>query len=137
MAGVEHTYSYLAPAAVTVERGHADVALATSGGKAPHPFFFSGFLGSPRQTAQTLLVVAEVARTRYYEPPQMVAARIRAADPIVTSKHCRPAPASMPGSTSIPTRSNARQRSAHRRVEVDVCRPPLRRRAIVTTPTPC
>jgi hypothetical protein len=32
-----------------------------------------------------LLVVGEVARTRYYEPPQMIAARIRAADPVVTS----------------------------------------------------
>src|SRR5438874_246814 len=85
MAGVEHTYSYLAPSAVNVESGRAEVALATSGGKSPHPFFFSGFLGSPRQTAQGLLVVAEVARTRYYEPPQRVAARIRAADPVVTS----------------------------------------------------
>ena len=85
MAGVDHTYSYLAPSAVAVEDGHAEVTLATSGGKAVHPFFFSGFLGSPRQTAQGLLVVAEVARTRYYEPPQMVAARIRAADPVVTS----------------------------------------------------
>jgi SWIM zinc finger len=85
VAGLEHIYSYLAPSAVTVERGRAEVALATSGGKAAHPFFFSGFLGAPRQTAQGLLVVAEVARTRYYEPPQMVAARIRAADPVVTS----------------------------------------------------
>ena len=85
MAGVEHTYSYLAPSAVNVESGRAEVALATSGGKSPHPFFFSGFLGSPRETSQGLLVVAEVARTRYYEPPQMVAARIRAADPVVTS----------------------------------------------------
>src|ERR687888_62591 len=85
MASVDHTYSYLAPSAVAVEDGHAEVTLATSGGKAVHPFFFSGFLGSPRQTAQGLLVVAEVARTRYYEPPQMVAARIRAADPVVTS----------------------------------------------------
>jgi hypothetical protein len=85
MPGVEHTYSYLAPSAVNVESGRAEVALATSGGKAPHPFFISGFLGSLRPTAQGLLVVAEVARTRYYEPPQMVAARIRAADPVVTS----------------------------------------------------
>jgi hypothetical protein len=85
VARVDHTYSYLAPSAVTVEPGRAEVTLATSGGKATHPFFFSGFLGSPRQTARALLVVAEVARTRYYEPPQMIAARIRAADPVVTS----------------------------------------------------
>ena len=85
MAVADQSYSYLAPSAVAVADGRAEVTLATSGGKSAHPFFFSGFLGAPRQTAQALLVVAEVARTRYYEPPQMVAARIRAADPVVTS----------------------------------------------------
>ena len=82
MAGVEQTYAYLAPSAVSPG---GEVTLATSGGREPHPHFFSGFLGAPRQTAQALLVVAEVARTRYYEPPQMIAARILAADPVVTS----------------------------------------------------
>jgi hypothetical protein len=54
VAGAEHLYPYLEPSAVSVERGRAEVMLATSRGKAPHPFFFSGFLGSPRQTAQGL-----------------------------------------------------------------------------------
>ena len=85
MAAAEHTYSYLAPSVVTETDGRAEVTLATSGGRAPNPYFFSGFLGRPRQTAQALLVVAEVARTRYYEPPNMIAARILAADPVVTS----------------------------------------------------
>jgi hypothetical protein len=85
VATAEHTYTYLAPSAVREEDGRAEVSLATSGGRAPHPYFFTGFLGAPRQTAQALLVVAEVARTRYYEPPNMVAARIAAADPVVTS----------------------------------------------------
>src|SRR3954447_10513863 len=85
VAGVDHTYSYLGPSAVTVEPGRAEVTLATSGGRAPHPYFFTGFLAAPRQTAQALLVVAEVARTRYYEPPNMVAARVMAAAPVVTS----------------------------------------------------
>jgi SWIM zinc finger len=82
VAGVEQVYAYLAPSAVS-PRG--EVTLATSGGREPHPHFFSGLIGAPRQTAQALLVVAEVARTRYYEPPQMVATRILAADPVVTS----------------------------------------------------
>jgi SWIM zinc finger len=82
VAGVEQVYAYRAPS--TVAPG-GEVTLATSGGREAHPHFFSGFLGAPRQTAQALLVVAEVARTRYYEPPQMVAARILAADPVVTS----------------------------------------------------
>jgi hypothetical protein len=42
MAGVEHVYEYLAPSAVSVASGQAEVTLATSGGKAPHPFFESG-----------------------------------------------------------------------------------------------
>jgi hypothetical protein len=82
VVGVEQVYAYLSPSAVSPS---GEVTLATSGGREPHPHFFSGFLGAPRQTAQGLLVVAEVARTRYYEPPQMVAARILAADPVVTS----------------------------------------------------
>ena len=85
MATAEHTYSYLEPSTVREEDGRAEVSLATSGGRTPNPYFFTGFLAGPRQTAQALLVVAEVARTRYYEPPNMVAARIAAADPVVTS----------------------------------------------------
>src|SRR6266849_7072547 len=85
MAAAEHTYSYLAPSSLTHEGGRSELTLATSGGPAAHPYFFTGFLGRPQQTAQALLVVAEVARTRYYEPPQMARARILAADPVVTS----------------------------------------------------
>ena len=66
MAAVEHTYSYLAPSSVSESRARG--ALHVRRPRA-HPWFFSGFLGAPRQTAQALLVVAEVARTRYYEPP--------------------------------------------------------------------
>jgi hypothetical protein len=85
VATAEHTYSYLAPSVVREQDGRAEVSLATSGGRALHPYFFTGFLAAPRQTAQALLVVAEVARTRYYEPPNMVNARVAAADPVVTS----------------------------------------------------
>jgi hypothetical protein len=85
VAAAEHTYRYLAPSSVLEADGRAEVSFATSGGTATNPYFFSGFLAAPRQTAQALLVVAEVARTRYYEPPNMVAARIIAADPVVTS----------------------------------------------------
>src|SRR5439155_12787428 len=81
----EQVYSYLSPSAVESADGRLDVALSTSGGRAAHPHFFSGFLGRPRQTAQGLLAVAEVARTRYFEPSGMVRARILAADPVVTS----------------------------------------------------
>lgn len=86
----EQTYSYVHPSAVTFTEGRADLMLATSGGRtaagpAAHPVFFDGFLGHPEQAATALLAVAKVARTRFYTPPAMVAAILRAADPVVTS----------------------------------------------------
>ncbi|MDR1187608.1 MAG: hypothetical protein LBK95_09150 [Bifidobacteriaceae bacterium] len=88
-------YSYLAPSALSAARTFHELTLATSGGStshavtgavpADHPFFFSGFVERPDVVAQALLVVARVARTRFYTPPNMVAAILLAADPVVTS----------------------------------------------------
>ena len=89
MAAVDQTYQYEAASTLTTHEGRPTLSLATSGGRSPHPYFFTGFLGAPRQTAQALLVVSEVARTRYFEPPGMVRARILAADPVVTSNNDR------------------------------------------------
>ncbi len=88
--GVEQLYRYAQPSKVGSLDGRADVRLATSGGitsrgLVPHPQFFDGFLGHAEQTATALLAVARVARTRYYVPPGMLAAVLRAADPVVTS----------------------------------------------------
>lgn len=84
------TYRYVRPSALTFADGRADLMLATSGGRtaqgpAAHPVFFDGFLGHPEQAAAALLVVAKVARTRFYTPPGMLAAILAAADPVVTS----------------------------------------------------
>lgn len=86
----EQTYTYLRPSTLSFADGRADLALATSGGRtnegpAANPYFFTGFLGHPEQAAAALLAVAKVARTRFYRPPGMVAAILRAADPVVTS----------------------------------------------------
>jgi hypothetical protein len=87
---VEQVYRYARPSTVGVVDGQVDVQLSTSGGTTAagprlHPRFFDGFLGHPEQTATALLTVARVARTRFYLPPGMVAAVLRAADPVVTS----------------------------------------------------
>lgn len=87
---VEQVYRYTEPSSLTLEAGAADLMLATSGGRdvsgyAAHPHFFDGFLGHAEQMATALLVVARVARTRFYVPPGMLAAVLRAADPVVTS----------------------------------------------------
>ena len=89
-AGVEQVYRYAAPSSVGIVDGRPDVRLSTSGGRtaqgrAAHPHFFDGFLGHAEQMATALLAVARVARTRYYVPPGMLAAVLRAADPVVTS----------------------------------------------------
>ncbi len=86
----ELAYAYLAPSEFAQRQGQADLSLATSGGLAPsgevaHPFFFSGFVAQPAVVAQALLMLARVARTRFYVPPNTLAAVLRAADPVVTS----------------------------------------------------
>src|SRR5204862_399165 len=58
------TYRYLGPSTA----GAAGVALQTSGGPAANPRFFTGFLTTPQPAAAALLAVAEVARTRYFQP---------------------------------------------------------------------
>ena len=80
MAGT-HAYQYLRPSRVG-DGGRCE--LATSGGRtasgpAAHPHFFRGFLAEPEIAATGLLAVANVARTRYYQP---LAAAGR--DPVVT-----------------------------------------------------
>lgn len=70
--------------------GATQVLLSTSGGTtragpAEHPRFFDGFLAHAEQTATGMLAVAQVARTRFYVPAGMLAAVLRAADPVVTS----------------------------------------------------
>lgn len=89
-AVLEQGYTYLRPSAVRVVDGAADLVLSTSGGRSSagpvaHPVFFDGLLRHPEQAAAALLAVARVARTRFWTPPGMLAAILRAADPVVTS----------------------------------------------------
>ncbi|WP_020580139.1 SWIM zinc finger family protein [Actinopolymorpha alba] len=86
MAAVEHVYAYQRASSCDAD----GLVLATSGGVTErgleaHPHFFAGDLDHPQQNAAALLTVARVARTRFYTPPGMVAAAVRAADPVVTS----------------------------------------------------
>lgn len=62
------TYRYPAPSRCLLDGARAYVGLATSGGETPHPRFFDGLVDRPRQTAQAMLLVARVARSRFFEP---------------------------------------------------------------------
>jgi len=92
----DYAYAYLQESTVESIGGRSSVQLATSGGSsagriAAHPYFFDGFVERAEIVAAALLVVARVARTRFYTPPGMLAAVLRSADPVVTSdgRHLR------------------------------------------------
>jgi len=90
MSDLDYVYAYLQESTVESEGGRPAVLLATSGGSTvgtttAHPYFFDGFVERAEMVAAALLVVARVARTRFYTPPGMLAAILRSADPVVTS----------------------------------------------------
>ena len=84
----ELAYAYLAPSEFAQRPGQADLSLATSGGVAVGrggaSLLLFRFRGAA-VVAQALLMLARVARTRFYVPPNTLAAVLRAADPVVTS----------------------------------------------------
>lgn len=93
VAGQVATYAYGIGSQLSRNTYGGRLGLATSGGTELHdgalrpvgkPFFFSGFVEHPGVVATALLVVARVARTRFYAPPTMLSAVLRAADPVVT-----------------------------------------------------
>jgi WD40 repeat protein len=81
------TYEYVRPSGLT---GDGGLVLQTSGGVAgrdgavAHPRFFSGFVTTAEPVAVGLLAVAEVARTRYFQPIDA-----RSLDPVVTGSRDR------------------------------------------------
>jgi hypothetical protein len=116
------TYRYLTPSAL--RRG--DLALQTSGGPVANPRFFAGFLTTPQAAAAGLLAVAEVARTRYYQPLSPASL-----DPVVTGSRDRLRFESFSGCCGVYARLDALPAGldgdivAHGTTNVDV-NPPLR-----------
>ena len=81
----ELVYRYVEASSLRDDGGRLELALATSGGCAPNPWLADGFLRAPQTAARALLLVANVAGARFWTPPNMVAAAIEAADPVVTT----------------------------------------------------
>ena len=71
------TYRYAMPSSLDANA----LTLATAGGRQPNPVLFDGFAEDAQLVARALLTVAEVARTRYFDP----GAAARSLDPVVTS----------------------------------------------------
>ncbi|HEX7307099.1 SWIM zinc finger family protein [Lentzea sp.] len=72
-----HSYAYVADSRLDETR--RALGLQTSGGRAPNPRFFTGFLADSQVAASSLLAIAKVAGTRYFQPTPE---RLR--DPVVT-----------------------------------------------------
>ncbi len=81
----ELVYRYVGASSLRDDGGRLELDLATSGGCGPNPWLAEGFLRAPQTAARALLLVANVAGARFWTPPNMVAAAIEAADPVVTT----------------------------------------------------
>ncbi|WP_432993380.1 SWIM zinc finger family protein [Dactylosporangium sp. CA-233914] len=119
---VVQEFRYLAPSTA----GASGVALQTSGGPSPNPSFFTGFLTTPPAAAAGLLAVADVARTRYFQPRDPASL-----DPVVTAGTDRLRFESFSGCCGVYARLDALPEAldgellAHGTTNVDV-NPPLR-----------
>ena len=80
---LDYGYRYPYASALMQRTGRPLLRLAASA--SPHPYFFAAKLRHARVSAALLLLIGEISRTRFYTPPHVIAARMRAADPVVTS----------------------------------------------------
>jgi len=83
----DQVLSYAGASRLSTIGATSTLELTSAGGVQRYsaPFFFDGFVDNAEIVAAALLIVGRVARTRFYVPPSMVAAALRAADPVVTS----------------------------------------------------
>lgn len=81
---LDQTYRYPFPSAVVGDGEARRLRLATSGGPSPNPQFFRGRVIRPVVAADLLLVLGDVARSRFHVPAQMLARILQAADPVAT-----------------------------------------------------
>ena len=75
MLTLEQTYRYAEPSRVVPGKIHLATEL---------PWFFQGSLTAPRRTADLLLALSRVVRSRFHTPAAMLARILREADPVIT-----------------------------------------------------
>lgn len=87
---LDYTYRYALPSVLSRDDAGGRLFLATASqpgtlsAPAATPLFFRGALRSPRRTADLLLTLARVVRSRFHIPPAMLARLIAESDPVVT-----------------------------------------------------
>ncbi len=72
------------PSALVPEGAGGRLFLATSSAPSGSPLFFRGTLRAPRRTADLLLALSQVVRSRFHSPASMLARILAEADPVVT-----------------------------------------------------
>jgi hypothetical protein len=83
---VNIAYDYIFASSLAPQTGsNRQLRLATSGGVEKNPHFFSGRFVSPKQTADLLLTLSAISRTRFFSPGEARERMLAAADPVVTS----------------------------------------------------
>ncbi len=83
-AAIDYSYRYDYPSHFSEKGERPALHLATSGGRASRPHFFTGVLTRPHKTALCLKTLARIVQSRYYIPPAMRDRLILLADPVVT-----------------------------------------------------
>jgi hypothetical protein len=83
-SAVNFSYDYRFASAVEAIEGRHGLKLATSGGLEKNPYFFNGNLQNPKRTADILLALSAISRTRFFSPALIRERMLAAADPVVT-----------------------------------------------------
>ncbi len=86
---LDYTYRYSVPSALLSEGSSERLFLATTSAPEASPLFFQGALREPRRTADLLLTLARIVRSRFHIPAAMLARIISLADPVVTCSEDR------------------------------------------------
>jgi hypothetical protein len=83
-SAVNFSYAYRFASTVAEKSEGQDLKLATFGGIERNPYFFDGRLLNPRVTADVLLALSAISRTRFFSPGLIRERMLAAADPVVT-----------------------------------------------------
>ncbi|MDQ5935887.1 MAG: zinc finger family protein [Cyanobacteriota bacterium erpe_2018_sw_21hr_WHONDRS-SW48-000092_B_bin.40] len=83
-SAINFSYDYRFASAVELNDGRHGLTLATSGGLEKNPYFFNGRLQNPKRTADILLTLSAISRTRFFSPGAIRERLLAAADPVVT-----------------------------------------------------
>lgn len=81
---LDYSYNYQFPSLLEAQPAGKNLRLATFGGAQANPYFFDGAFKNAKNTADILLLLSALSRTRFYSPGLIREKMLAAADPVVT-----------------------------------------------------